>query len=59
MFARARPARLAGAAGLVGLLIAAHFGDRETVLLVFLACLPLTFVVTVNQRAAAARPGSA
>src|SRR5262245_17374305 len=49
MFTRARPARFAGIIGLLGLLVAAHLGDRETVLLVFLACLPLTFLVVVNQ----------
>jgi phosphatidate cytidylyltransferase len=57
MFERARPARLAGAVGLLGLLAAAHFGDRETVLLVFLACLPLTFAVTVNQPGGGGAPG--
>src|SRR3977135_395473 len=41
MFERARPARLAGFAGLVGLLVAASLGDRDTILLVFLACIPL------------------
>jgi phosphatidate cytidylyltransferase len=57
MFSRARPARLAGFAGLLGLLAAAHFGDRETVLMVFLATLPLTFLVTVNQRGGGGAPG--
>jgi phosphatidate cytidylyltransferase len=57
LFERARPARLAGFAGFLGLLLAAHLGDRETVLLVFLACLPLTFVVTVNQRGGGGAPG--
>src|SRR3954469_24943071 len=41
MFARARPARLAGFVGYLGLLAAASLGDRETILLVFLACLPV------------------
>jgi phosphatidate cytidylyltransferase len=49
MFDRARPARLAGALGLAGLLVAAALGDRGTVLLVFMACIPLVFLVTVNQ----------
>jgi phosphatidate cytidylyltransferase len=57
MFGRARPARFAGFIGLLGLLAAAHFGDRETVLLVFLACLPLTFVVIVNQPGGGGAPG--
>jgi phosphatidate cytidylyltransferase len=45
MFERARPARLAGAIGLAGLLVAASLGDRGTVLLVFMACIPLVFLV--------------
>jgi phosphatidate cytidylyltransferase len=57
MFERARPARLAGFIGYVALLIAASQGDRETVLLVFMACLPLVFVVAVNQRGGAGAPG--
>jgi phosphatidate cytidylyltransferase len=57
IFARARPARLAGALGLVGLLLAAHLGDRQTVLIVFLACLPLTFLVAANQRGGGGAPG--
>ena len=57
MFERARPARLAGFAGYVGLLVAAALGDRDTILLVLLACLPLTFVVTVNQRGGGGAPG--
>jgi phosphatidate cytidylyltransferase len=57
MFERARPARLAGAIGLIGLLLAAHLGDRDTVLLVFLACLPLTFLVAANQAGGAGAPG--
>jgi phosphatidate cytidylyltransferase len=57
MFARARPARLAGFLGMIGLLLAAHLGDRDTVLLVFLACLPLTFLVIVNQRGGGGAPG--
>ena len=57
MFDRARPARFAGVVGLLGLLVAAHLGDRETVLLVFLACVPLTFVVIVNQPGGGGAPG--
>ena len=57
MFERARPARLAGFAGYLGLLAAASLGDRETVLLVFMACLPLVFVVAANQRGGAGAPG--
>jgi phosphatidate cytidylyltransferase len=57
MFERARPARLAGFLGFVGLLVAAYLGDRETILLAFLACLPLVFVVTVNQAGGGGAPG--
>ena len=57
MFERARPARLAGFVGFLGLLAAAELGDRDTILLVFLACLPLVFVVTVNQAGGGGAPG--
>src|SRR3954451_7158436 len=57
MFARARPVRLAGFAGYLGLLAAASLGDRETILLAFVACIPLVFVLAVNQRGGAGAPG--
>jgi phosphatidate cytidylyltransferase len=57
MFERARPARLAGVLGLAGLLLAAHLGDRHTVLLVFMACIPLVFIVAANQAGGAGAPG--
>jgi phosphatidate cytidylyltransferase len=56
MFERARPARLAGFVGFIGLLVAASLGDRETILLAFLACIPLVFVVTVNQAGGGGAP---
>jgi phosphatidate cytidylyltransferase len=56
MFERARPARLAGLLGLAGLLAAASLGDRETILLAFVACIPLVFVVTVNQAGGGGAP---
>jgi phosphatidate cytidylyltransferase len=56
MFERARPARLAGFVGFVGLLVAASLGDRETILLAFLACIPLVFVITVNQAGGGGAP---
>jgi phosphatidate cytidylyltransferase len=56
MFERARPARLAGFVGFVGLLVAASLGDRETILLAFLACIPLVFVVAVNQAGGGGAP---
>jgi phosphatidate cytidylyltransferase len=59
MFERARPARLAGFLGYLGLLAAASLGDRETILLAFMACLPLVFFVAANQRGGAGAPGIA
>jgi phosphatidate cytidylyltransferase len=49
MFGRARPARLAGFLGLIGLLLAAYYGDQEQVLLALVCTIPLVFVVSVNQ----------
>jgi len=49
MFERARPARLAGFIGLIGLLLAAYYGGRGQVLLALMACLPLVFLVAANQ----------
>jgi phosphatidate cytidylyltransferase len=43
--------------GLVGLLLTAHLGDRHTVLLAFVACVPLVFVVTANQAGGGGAPG--
>jgi phosphatidate cytidylyltransferase len=57
MFERARPVRLAGFIGFLGLLAAASLGDRETILLAFVACLPVVFVFAVNQRGGAGAPG--
>jgi phosphatidate cytidylyltransferase len=57
MFSRARPARLAGFVGIIGLAVAAYYGDRQTLLLVFVACLPFTFLVAVNQPGGAGAPG--
>jgi phosphatidate cytidylyltransferase len=56
MFERARPARLAGAVGYLGLLAAASQGNRETILLAFMGCLPLVFLVTANQRGGGGAP---
>jgi phosphatidate cytidylyltransferase len=49
MYARARPARLAGFLALAGLLAAALYGDQFQVLLVAVAALPLTFALTMLQ----------
>jgi phosphatidate cytidylyltransferase len=53
MFAFTRPSRLAGFIGLAGLLVAAQAGGRTTVLLAFVSCLPLVFLLSMLQ----ARPG--
>jgi phosphatidate cytidylyltransferase len=45
--ARAHPAKLAGFAALLGLLLAAHYGTRDQVLLVAVAALPVAFLVTL------------
>jgi len=50
MYPQARPARLAGFLGLLGILAAALYGDRDTVLLAFVATIPLTFAVALAQR---------
>lgn len=49
MFPTAHPAKLAGFLGLIGLLLAAHYGDQYQVLLVAVGVLPLTFVLVVLQ----------
>jgi phosphatidate cytidylyltransferase len=45
--ARAHPARLAGFAALLALLLAAHYGSRDQVLLVAVAALPASFLVSL------------
>ena len=47
MTARASPARLAGFAALLALIAAAYWGDRDQVLLVAVAALPVSFLVTL------------
>jgi phosphatidate cytidylyltransferase len=47
MFSRAHPVRLAAMAGVLGLTVAGTIGDERTVLMVFMATLPLTFLVAV------------
>jgi phosphatidate cytidylyltransferase len=47
MFVRARPVRLAAMAGVVGLTVAGTLGDERTVLMAFMATLPLTFFLAV------------
>jgi phosphatidate cytidylyltransferase len=50
MFDRAHPARLAGFLALIGMLLAAHYGGREDLLLALVLSLPVTFFVVVAQR---------
>jgi phosphatidate cytidylyltransferase len=50
MFDRAHPARLAGMLGLVGMILAAHFGGGFDLMLAMAATIPLTFGVTVLQQ---------
>jgi phosphatidate cytidylyltransferase len=45
--ARAHPAKLAGFAALLALLLAAHYGTRDQVLLVAVAALPAAFLMTL------------
>jgi phosphatidate cytidylyltransferase len=59
MFERARPAPLAAAIGMVALVCAAHWGTRTTVMLVFLACIPLTFLVIATSSRGGGAPGIA
>jgi phosphatidate cytidylyltransferase len=50
LYPQTRPARLAGFAGLIALLLGAHWGDRDTILLIYVACLPVVFLVSLAQR---------
>jgi phosphatidate cytidylyltransferase len=47
MTAPAHPAKLAGFAALLALLLAAHYGTRDQVLLIAVAALPVTFLLTL------------
>ncbi len=49
MFPRARPVVLGGFVALAGLVTAAALGDAATVLLVFVACVPLVFLFAFVQ----------
>jgi phosphatidate cytidylyltransferase len=57
MFAFTRPSRLAGFVGLAGLLVAAQAGGRTTVLLAFVCCLPLVFLLSMLQSRPGGMPG--
>lgn len=49
MFARAHPAKFAGMLGLVGMMLAAHFGGGYDLMLAMALTIPLTFGVTILQ----------
>jgi phosphatidate cytidylyltransferase len=49
MFATAHPAKLAGFAALIAVLMAANYGDQFQVLLAAMAAVPVVFLVTLAQ----------
>src|SRR5262245_21966297 len=57
LFAFTNPSRLAGVLGLIGLLVAGQAGTPATVLLVFVACVPLVFLLATVQTRPAGMPG--
>jgi phosphatidate cytidylyltransferase len=57
MFAFTNPSRLAGFIGLAGLLVAAEAGGRATVLLAFVMCVPLVFLLCLVQARHSGAPG--
>ncbi len=57
LFAFTNPSRLGGFIGLVGLLVAAQAGGQATVLLAFVACVPVVFVLSMVQVRPAGAPG--
>jgi phosphatidate cytidylyltransferase len=59
MYEFANPSRLAGFAGVVALLVAAHAGDQASVLGAFVACVPLVFLLCAVQPRHAGAPGVA
>jgi phosphatidate cytidylyltransferase len=59
MFAFTNPSRLAGLIGLAGLLVAAEASGRATVLLAFVMCVPLVFLLCLVQRRHSGAPGVA
>src|SRR5689334_15135313 len=50
LMAQGRPVPLAGYIGLLGLLLAAYYGDQFQILLVFVATIPLTFLFALARQ---------
>jgi len=57
LFHFTNPSRLGGFVGLIGLLIAAQTGDQTTLLMAFVACVPVVFVLSLVQVRPAGAPG--
>jgi phosphatidate cytidylyltransferase len=57
MYPYTNPSRLAGFLGLGGLLVAARLGDQAAVLGIFVACVPLVFLLCLAQLRPAGAPG--
>ena len=57
MFSFTHPSRLGGFIGYTGMLVAAHLGDADTLLLAFVASIPVVFLLCVIQREHAGAPG--
>ncbi len=57
MYDFTHPTRLGGLIGLAGLIVAAQAGDREVVLLAFVATVPLVFLLCLLQPRPAGMPG--
>jgi len=56
IYERARPVRLAGFLGLIGLALASHLGGERQVLLAVVAFFPLLFVITLATAGGTERP---
>jgi phosphatidate cytidylyltransferase len=59
MFDYARPSRLAGMLGLIAVMLAAGLGDERSVLMVFMATVPLVFLLVALQAGGGGTPAIA
>jgi phosphatidate cytidylyltransferase len=57
LYSFTNPTRLGGFLGLAALLVAAHQGDQATILLVFVCCVPVVFLLSVAQPRPGGTPG--